>query len=163
MHGAGHECSPPVHLHAFVIRVLGTGRTPLRCEQEQAGEKFCDADCSRIYEQAFECVLEAEADHRCRDTRQDDVAGFAELFFVASDAAHDDVGNLLVEHHEDGEERSGVEHDVEEHACFVHAEEFMPKYEVTGAGDREEFCEALQQAEDNRFKHSKVNVAFSRK
>ena len=34
---------------------------------------------------------------------------------------------------------------------------------MAGAGDGEEFGEALQQAENDRFEHSKVNVAFSRK
>ncbi len=121
LHGTGHEGAPPVHLDAFVIRVLGAGWAPLRREKQKAGEKFCDADGARIFEQAFESVLEAEADERRRDARQDDETRFTELFFVAAEAAHDDVRNLLVEHHEDGEERACVEHDVEEHACFVHA------------------------------------------
>ena len=121
LHGTGHEGAPPVHLDAFVIRVLGAGWAPLRREKQKAGEKFCNADGARIFEQAFECVLEAEADERRRDARQDDETRFTELFFVAAEAAHDDVRNLLVEHHEDGEERACVEHDVEEHACFVHA------------------------------------------
>ncbi len=121
LHGTGHEGAPPVHLDAFVIRVLGAGWAPLRREKQKAGEKFCNADGARIFEQAFESVLEAEADERRRDARQDDETRFTELFFVAAEAAHDDVRNLLVEHHEDGEERACVEHDVEEHACFVHA------------------------------------------
>ena len=33
---------------------------------------------------------------------------------------------------------------------------------MAGAGDGEEFGEALQQAENDRFEHSKVNVAFRR-
>ena len=121
LHGTGHEGAPPVHLDAFVIRVLGAGRAPLRCEKQKAGEKFCNADGARIFEQAFECVLEAEADERCRDAGEDDKARFAELFAVATEASDDDVCNLLVEHHENRKQCACVEHDVEEHACFVHA------------------------------------------
>ena len=33
---------------------------------------------------------------------------------------------------------------------------------MAGAGDGEEFGEALQKAENDRFEHSKVNVAFRR-
>ncbi len=121
LHGAGHEGAPPVHLDAFVIRVLGAGWAPLRCEKQKAGEKFCNADGARIFEQAFESVLEAEADERCRDAGENDVACFAELVAVTAEATDDDVRNLLVEHHKDREQCTCVEHDVEEHACFVHA------------------------------------------
>ena len=118
--GTGHERAPPVHLDAFVIWVLGTGRTPLRCEKQYAGEKFCNADRARIFKEPFERILESDADECCRDACQDDVASFAELFLVAAEATHDDVGNLFVEHDEDGKQRSCVEHDVKEHARFVH-------------------------------------------
>ena len=121
LHCAGHEGAPPVHFDAFVIRVLGAGRAPLRCEQEQSGEKFCDADGTRVFEQAFECVLEAEADERRRDAGKDDKASFAKLFAVAAEATDDDVRNLLVEHYENRKQSACVEHDIEEHACFVHA------------------------------------------
>ena len=121
LYGAGHECAPPIHLDTFVIRVLGAGRAPLRCEKQKTGEKFCNADGTRIFEQAFECILEAEADERCRDACENDVACFAELVAVATEATDDDVRNLLVEHHEDRKQCACVEHDVEEHACFVHA------------------------------------------
>ena len=121
LYGAGHECAPPVHLNTFVIRVLSAGRAPLRCEKQKTGEKFCNADGTRIFEQAFESVLEAEADERCRDACENDVACFAELVAVATEATDDDVRNLLVEHHEDRKQCACVEHDVEEHACFVHA------------------------------------------
>ena len=100
LHGTGHESSPPVHLDAFVIRVLGAGRAPLRCEKQKTGEKFCNADGARVYEQAFECVLEAEADECRRDACENDVARFAELFAVATEAADDDVYDFLAEHHE---------------------------------------------------------------
>ena len=120
LHGAGHESAPPVHLDSFVIRVLGAGRAPLRCEKQKTGEKFCDADCTRVFEQAFEYVLEAEADERCRDARENDVTRFAELVAVTAEATDDDVRNLLVEHHEDRKQRACVEHDVKEHARFVH-------------------------------------------
>ena len=120
LHGAGHESSPPVHLDAFVIRVLGAGRAPLRCEKQKTGEKFCNADGARVFEQAFECVLETEADECCRDASENDVARFAELVAVTAEATDDDVRNLLVEHHEDRKQRACVEHDVEEHARFVH-------------------------------------------
>ena len=121
LHGAGHEGSPPVHLDTFVIRMLGARGAPLRSEKQNAGEEFGDAHGARVFEQAFERVLETEADECGRDTRQDDVARFLELFGIAADAAHDDVGNLLVENHEDGQQCAGMEHDVEEHARFVHA------------------------------------------
>ena len=121
LHCACHECSPPVHLDAFVIRVLGAGRAPLRCKKQKAGEKFCNADGARVFEQAFECVLEAEADERCRDAGEDDKARFAELFAVAAEATDDDVRNLLVENYENRKQCACVEHDIEEHACFVHA------------------------------------------
>ena len=48
--GAGHEGAPPVHLDAFVIRVLGAGWAPLRREKQKAGEEFCDADRTWIFE-----------------------------------------------------------------------------------------------------------------
>ena len=121
LHRTCHECSPPVHLDAFVIRVLGAGRAPLRCEKQKAGEKFCNADGARVFEQAFECVLEAEADERCRDAGEDYKASFAELFAVAAEATDDDVRNLLVENYENRKQCACVEHDIEEHACFVHA------------------------------------------
>lgn len=101
LHGAGHESAPPVHLDAFVIRVLGAGRSPLRCEEQKAGEKFCNADGARVFEQAFESVLEAEADKRCRNACENDVACFAELVAVTAEATDDDVRYLLVEHYED--------------------------------------------------------------
>ena len=121
LHGTGHEGAPPVHLDAFVIRVLGAGWAPLRCEKQKTGEKFCNADGARVFEQAFECILEAEADHGCRNARKNDVARFVELVAVATEASDDDVCNLLVEHHENRKQCACVEHDVEEHACFVHA------------------------------------------
>ena len=120
LHGAGHERAPPVHLDAFVIRVLGARRAPLRSEKQNAGEEFGDAYGARVFEQALEGVLEAEADEGRRDACEDNVARFAELFPVAVDAAHDDVGNLLVEDDENRKKRTSVEHDVEEHARFVH-------------------------------------------
>ena len=121
LHGAGHERAPPVHFDPFVVRVLGACRAPLRCKEQKTGEEFCDADGARVFEQTFECVLESEANERCGDRGEDDVARFFELFGVPADAAYDDIGNLLVEYDEDGKQRSGMEHDVEEHACFVHA------------------------------------------
>jgi hypothetical protein len=39
----------------------------------------------------------------------------------------------------------------------------VPKHKVAGARNGKEFGEALQKAEDDRFKHSRVNVAFSKK
>ena len=120
LHGSGHKGAPPVHLDAFVIRVLGAGRAPLRCEKQKTGEKFCNADGARVLEKAFECVLEAEADHCRRDACENNVARFAELVAIATEATDDDVRNLLVKHHEDRKQRACVEHDVEEHARFVH-------------------------------------------
>ena len=120
LYGAGHKCAPPVHLDAFVLRVLGAGRAPLRCEKQKTGEKFCNADGARIFEQAFECVLEPEANHCSRNACENNVARFAELVAIATEAADDDVRNLLVKHHEDRKQRACVEHDVEEHARFVH-------------------------------------------
>ena len=159
LYGAGHECAPPVHLDAFVIRVLGAGRAPLRCEKQKAGEKFCNADGARIHEQRFKSVFKAKAYHGRRDARKHDEACFTELFLVTAEATNDNVHDFLAEHDEYGKERSGVEHDVEEHARFVHVQKFVPDYEVTGTRDREKFGEALQKAEDDGFKHSKVNVA----
>ena len=101
--------------------MLGSGSAPLRGKQQQARKEFGDAHGARVFEQAFEQVLEAEADERRRDARENDVARFAELFLVTVEAAYDDVGNLLVEHHEDGQQGAGMEHDIEEHARFVHA------------------------------------------
>ena len=121
LHGTGHEGAPPVHLDAFVIRVLGAGWAPLRCEKQKTGEKFCNADGARVFEQAFQSILEAEADHGCRNAGEDDKARFAELVAVATEASDDDVRNFLVEHHENRKQCACVEHDVEEHACFVHA------------------------------------------
>ena len=102
LHGAGHERTPPVHLDPFVVRVLGAGRAPLRCKEQKTGEEFRDAHGARVFEQAFEQVLETEANERCGDGGEDDVARFFELFGVLADAAYDDIGNLLVEHDEDG-------------------------------------------------------------
>ena len=69
LHDAGHEGAPPVHLDAFVIRVLGSGRSPLRREKQYAGEELGHAYGTRILEQPFKHILEAEAYHRCRDAR----------------------------------------------------------------------------------------------
>ena len=121
LNDASHESAPPVHLDSFVIRVLGAGWAPLRCEKQKTGEKFCNADGARVFEQAFQSILEAEADERCRDAGEDDKARFAELIAVATEASDDDVRNFLVEHHENRKQCACVEHDVEEHACFVHA------------------------------------------
>ena len=101
--------------------MLGAGGAPLRSKQEQARKEFRHAHGARVFEQVLESILEAEADECRRNACEDDVARFAELFLIAVDAAYDDVGNLLVEHHEDRKQRAGVEHDVEEHARFVHA------------------------------------------
>lgn len=120
LHGSGHKGAPPVHLDTFVIRMLGAGRAPLRCEKQKTGEKFCNADGARIFEQAFECVLEPEANHCSRNACENNVARFAELVAIATEATDDDVRNLLVEHHEDRKQCACVEHDVEEHARFVH-------------------------------------------
>ena len=120
LNDTGHECAPPVHLDAFVFRMLGSGRSPLRCEKQNASEKFCNADGSRIHEQRFKGVFKAEANQCGRDGSKYDVACFAELFFIAAEATHDDVGDFLVEHDEDGKQRPCVEHDVKEHARFVH-------------------------------------------
>ncbi len=120
LYDAGHEGAPPVHLDAFIFRVLGSGRSPLRREKQDAGEELGHAYGTRILEQPFEQILEAEAYHRCRDARENDKACFAQLFLVTAEATHDDVGNLLVEDDENRKKRTGVEHDVEEHARFVH-------------------------------------------
>ena len=120
LNDASHECAPPVHLDAFVFRVLGASRSPLRREKQNAREEFCNADGSRIHEQRFKGVLEAEANQCGRDGSKYDVACFAQLVAVTTEATDDDVYNLFAEHDEDGKERSCVEHDVEEHARFVH-------------------------------------------
>ena len=158
LNDASHESAPPVHLDTFVFRMFGAGRSPLRCEKQKAGEKFCNADGARIHEQRFKSVFKAKAYHGRRDAREHDEACFTELFLVTAEATDDNVYNLFAEHDEYGKERSGVEHDVEEHARFVHVQKFVPDYEVTGTRDREKFGEALQKAEDDGFKHSKVNV-----
>ena len=101
--------------------MLSASCAPLRSKQEQARKEFGDAHGTRIFEQAFESILETEANHGRGDRGEDDVARFLELVAVTADAAHDDVGNLLVENHEDGQQGAGMEHDIEEHARFVHA------------------------------------------
>ena len=121
LHGTGHKSAPPVHLDAFVIRMLGSSCAPLRGKQEQARKEFGDAHGTRIFEQAFESILETEANQSRRNASQDNVARFAELVRISAEATHDDVGNLLVEHHEDRQQGAGMEHDIEEHARFVHA------------------------------------------
>ena len=120
LNDASHESAPPVHLDTFVFRMLGAGRSPLRCEKQNAGEKFCNADRAWILEQAFEQILEAKANHGCRNACEHDEACLAELFLVAAEATNDNVHDFLAEHDEDGKERSCMEHDIKEHARFFH-------------------------------------------
>ena len=121
LHGTGHQGTPPVHFDALVIGVLGTGCAPLRREKQNTSEEFGHAYGARIFEEAFERVLEANANESRRNRGENDIARFAQLLGVAANAAHDDVGNLLVENHENRKQRTGVEHDIKEHARFVHA------------------------------------------
>ena len=100
LNDASHESAPPVHLDAFVFRVLGASRSPLRREKQNAREEFCNADGSRIHEQRFKGVLEAEANQCGRDGSKYDVACFAQLVAVATEATDDDVYDFLAEHHE---------------------------------------------------------------
>lgn len=135
--------------------MLGACFAPLAREQQKAREKLGDAHGAGVHKKAFEGVLEAKADEGGGDAREDDVARFLELHLVAAEATHDDVDNLFAEYDENGEEGSCVKHDVEEHARFAHAEEGLADDQVTGTGNGKEFCETLQQAEDNGFYHAK--------
>ena len=50
-----------------------------------------------------------------------------------------------------------MEHDVEEHARFVEAEQGLSDDEMTGTGDGEKFGEALEKAQENGFEHDFQN------
>lgn len=153
LHDTGNQGAPPVHLDAFVFRVLRAGFSPLGSEQQTARDEEGRAHGARICEQTFKSVLESKANHGGRDARENDVARFLQLRGVAFHATDDDVHNLLAEYHKDGKQRTCVKHDVKEHARFVHVQEFVPEHQMAGTGNGEEFCEALQQAEDNGFNH----------
>lgn len=155
LHNASEQSAPPVHLDAFAFRMLAAGLAPLGDEQQGGGEQHGAANCLGIFKQAFQRLLETDADDGRWNRGQHDVASFLQLDRIAVDAAHNHVHKFLAEHDEDGKQSSCVEHDVEEHARFLHVQELFAKNQVAGTGNGEKFCEALQQAQNDRFKHDR--------
>lgn len=153
LHNARHQSAPPVHLDALAFRMLAAGLAPLGNKQQRGGKQHGAAHGLGIFEQAFKRLLEADADDGSRNGSQHDVARFLQLNRIAADAAHNHVHKFLAEHDEDGKESSRVEHDVEEHARFLHVQELFAKNKMAGTGNGEKFCKALQQAQNDRFKH----------
>lgn len=146
LHDACDQSAPPVHLDAFVIRMLAAGLAPLGDEQQGGGKEHGAANGLGIFEEAFQRLLETDADNSRRDGGQHDVARFFQLDGIATDAAHNHVHQFLAEHDEDGKESSCVKHDVKEHARFLHVQKLFAQNEMAGTGNGEKFCQALQQA-----------------
>ena len=123
---------------------------PFDQQDGEAAEDQRHRDDHRIAEQQLDRVADRQPDHHRRNEGDEQVADEGEGAGLALPQADQHVAEGPPVEHEDGEDRAGLDGDVEQRPFVgVIAEQLGRQDQVPGRGDRQIFGDALDDAEDD--------------